>query len=143
VDEDVTAVGSRVVRVFYEELWNQGRLELADEILSPAIRFRGSRGTILTGRAAFTGYARTTLAAFPDWHNRIDELLAVDDRVVTRMTWTGTHTGTFAGLDPTGARVEYVGAGFFRVSAGLIEEAWIVGDSQTFWQALGRSARSE
>lgn len=25
-----------------------------------------------------------------DWHNQVDETLAVDDRVVTRMTWSGT-----------------------------------------------------
>jgi steroid delta-isomerase-like uncharacterized protein len=134
----LTEVNEAVVRQFYEELWNRWRLDLADEILSPEIRFRGSRGSILKGRAEFKRYARATRAAFADWHNRIDELLAVDDRVVTRMTWSGTHTGTFAGIEPSGARVEYVGAGFFRLSDGLIEEAWIVGDSQAFWRALGR-----
>ena len=72
------------------------------------------------------------LPPFPDWHNQIEELLVAGDRVVARMTWSGTHTGPFEGIEPTGARVEYVGAGFFSVSGGSIEEAWIVGDSKAF-----------
>jgi predicted ester cyclase len=54
------------------------------------------------------------------------------------MTWSGTHTGPFDGVGPTGARVEYVGAAFFRLAGGLIEEAWVVGDTQAFRSALGR-----
>ena len=128
----------RIVRRFYEELWNEWRLDLADVILSPRLRFRGSRGSVLTGREEFKRYVEETRAAFADWHNQIDELMAAGDRVVTRMTWTGTHTGAFAGIEPSGARVEYVGPGFFRLADGLIEEAWIVGDSHAFWAALTR-----
>jgi predicted ester cyclase len=130
-----------VVRQFYDELWNRWRLELADEILTPTLRFRGSRGSSLSGREAFKGYVAETRAAFPDWHNQIDELLVVADRVVTRMTWSGTHRGRFAGIEPTGARIEYVGAAFFRLREGMIDEAWVVGDSHALWQAV--SAASE
>jgi predicted ester cyclase len=124
------------VHRFYEELWNQWRLELVDEILAPDLRFRGSRGAILSGREAFQGYVEETRVAFPDWHNQVDELLAVADRVVTRMTWTGTHLGHLAGVEPSGAKVEYVGAAFFRLGEGVIVEAWVVGDSHALWQAL-------
>jgi steroid delta-isomerase-like uncharacterized protein len=125
-----------VVRRFYNELWNQWQLDLVDELLSPNVRFRGSRGARLAGRDAFRRYAESTRAGFPDWKNRIDEILAVEDRVVTRMTWTGTHTGEFDGIAPTGSRVEYVGAAFFRFEEALITEAWVVGDSHAFWAAL-------
>ncbi len=53
------------------------------------------------------------------------------------MTWSGTHLGRLGDVEPTGARVRYCGAGFFRLSAGLIQEAWIVGDTQELWRALG------
>lgn len=125
------------VRRFYDELWNRWRLEVADEIVSTALRFRGSLGTVCEGRDAFKRYVEGVRAAFPDWHNRIDDLLASGDRVVTRMTWTGTHRGALAGIEPTGARVEYGGAAFFRFEDGLIEEAWVVGDTQELWRALG------
>ena len=132
----IAEANAATVRRFYDELWNDWRLEIVDEILAPGLQFRGSRGTILSGRDAFKRYVEETRAAFPDWHNQIDELLAVSDRVVTRMTWSGTHQGLFAGIVPSGARVEYVGAALFRLSESMIDEAWVVGDSQAFWNAL-------
>lgn len=128
-----------VVARFYEELWNGWRLDLADEIVSDAVRFRGSLGAELCGRDEFKRYAETVRTAFPDWHNRLDEILALEDRVVARMTWTGTHRGPLDGIAPTGAHVEYSGAAFFRLSNGVIEEAWVVGDTQELWRALGEA----
>jgi steroid delta-isomerase-like uncharacterized protein len=127
-----------VVRRFYHELWNRWDLAVADHIVAEDLAFRGSLGATLVGREAFKGYVLSIQAAFPDWHNRIDEMLSVGDRVVTRMTWTGTHLGRFGEVDATGSSVEYVGAAFFRVSDGLILEAWVVGDGASFWRSLGR-----
>jgi predicted ester cyclase len=126
-----------VVRRFYEELWNCWRLEVADEILSSRLRFRGSLGATCEGRDAFRRYVEGVQKAFPDWHNQIDEIIAVGDRVVTRMTWCGTHRGALGDVEPTGAHVSYTGAAFFRLTKGLIEEAWVVGDTQELWRALG------
>ncbi len=127
-----------VVRRFYDELWNEWRLGVADEILSEEIRFRGSLGSTSVGREGFKRYVEGVRAAFPDWHNQVDEILAVEDRVVTRMTWRGTHRGNLGDVEPTGAQVEYRGAAFFRLSNRAIEEAWVVGDTQELWKALGR-----
>ena len=129
-----------VVQRFYSELWNEWQLGLANEILSESLRFRGSLGAVCEGREAFRDYAESVRAAFPDWHNRIDEILATGDRVVTRMTWTGTHRGALGDVEPTGAQVEYPGAAFFRLANGQIEEAWVVGDTQELWRQIGEAA---
>jgi predicted ester cyclase len=132
--------GSEIaVRRFYDELWNGWRLELVDEILAEGLRFRGSRGAILAGRSEFRRYAEETRAAFPDWHNRIDDLVVDGDRVAARLTWTGTQTGAFEGRAASGARVEYVGAAFFRVVGDVIDEAWVVGDTEGFRRTLERA----
>jgi predicted ester cyclase len=127
-----------VIRRFYDELWNRWELDVATEIVSPSIRFRGSIGTTLSGRDAFLNYVENVRAAFPDWHNHIDELLAVDDRVIARLTWSGTHRGPLGDLEASGARVTYVGAAFFRLADAMIEEAWVVGDTQQLWRAIYR-----
>jgi steroid delta-isomerase-like uncharacterized protein len=136
---DVEERNEAVVRRFYGELWNGWRLDLAGELLTEDLRFRGSLGTTCRGREEFSRYAETVRAAFPDWHNRIDELLASGDRIATRMTWSGTHRGELDGVAPTGARVEYAGAAFFRLAGGRIEEAWVVGDTRRLWEQI-RSA---
>jgi steroid delta-isomerase-like uncharacterized protein len=130
--------GAATVRRFYDELWNQWNLDLADEVVAADVRFRGSLGTTLEGREAFKRYVAQVRAAFPDWHNQIDELIEAGPRVVARMTWSGTQRGELLGVPPTGRRVVYVGAAIFRVRDGVIQEAWVVGDTQELWRALGR-----
>ena len=125
-----------VVRRFYDELWNRWCLDVADEIVSEALEFRGSLGRQTHGRDAFKEYVETVQLAFPDWHNQIEEMVAASDRVVARMTWTGTHRGRLDDVEPTGLRVEYCGAAFFRLRAGVIEEAWVVGDTDSFWRTI-------
>lgn len=128
----------KIVERFYQELWNAWDLSVADEILAENVRFRGTLGSTLEGREAFKGYVETVRQAFPDWQNRIEETISCGDRVVTRMTWSGTHDGRLMDVEPTGVRVEYVGAAIFRLSVGRIVEAWVVGDTQELWRALGK-----
>lgn len=126
-----------LVRRFYEELWNGWDLTLADAILSPDLEFRGTLGNELAGRDAFKAYVEEVRAAFPDWHNQIDELIHAGDRVMARLTWSGTHEGELRGVAATGRRISYAGAGLFTVAHGLITRAWIVGDTQELWRTLG------
>jgi steroid delta-isomerase-like uncharacterized protein len=45
-------------------------------------------------------------AGFPDFKVRVKRFLAADDKcIVTENEWSGTHRGTFLGLQPTGKRV--------------------------------------
>jgi steroid delta-isomerase-like uncharacterized protein len=126
-----------VIRRFYDELWNQWNLDVANEILAPDVRFRGSLGTTLAGVDAVKGYVEQVRTAFPDFQNQVDDLIAEDDKIVTRMTWTGTHSGELFGIAATGRRVTYVGAGIFHLLDAKIQEAWIVGDTQELWRTLG------
>jgi steroid delta-isomerase-like uncharacterized protein len=129
-------VGTDLVRRFYEELWNRWDLAEADEILAPDLRFRGTLGTTLVGVEAFRGYVERVRAAFPDWHNHLEELIDAGETIVARLTFSGTHRGELLGVAATGARVEYAGIAIFRLEGGRIAEAWVVGDTQELWRAL-------
>jgi steroid delta-isomerase-like uncharacterized protein len=133
----MTDANRAVIRRFYDELWNRWDLAVAHEIVAPDVRFRGSLGTRLTGIDALLRYVEQVRTAFPDWDNRVDDLIAEGDQVVARMTWSGTHAGTLFGIPPTGRRVTYVGAAIFRLHHGRIQEGWVVGDTQELWRALG------
>jgi hypothetical protein len=74
------AANESLVHRFYEELWNDCRLEVADEIVSATVAFRGSLGSDARGRDAFKRYVEGVRRAFPDWRNQIDELLVISDR---------------------------------------------------------------
>ena len=126
----------RIVRRFYEELWNEWDLAVADELVADDVRFRGTLGTELTGREVFKGYVADTRAAFSDWHNRIDELIDAGGVVVARITCSGTHTGELWGTPATGRRVSYPAVGIFRLRDGVIQQAFVVGDTKELVRAI-------
>lgn len=87
-----------VIRRFNDELWNQWRIEIAQEILSNTIHSHSSLGSIIEGREAFTRLMETVRAAFSDFRHRVDDMLAVEDRVAARVTYSGRHRGQLAGI---------------------------------------------
>jgi steroid delta-isomerase-like uncharacterized protein len=123
-----TGEHKNLVRRYYEALWNHWEFAQADELIAEGIAFRGSLGQTVQGREGFKEYMRTVRRAFPDFHNRLEELVAEGDRVVARLTYTGTHAGELLGIPPTGRRVSYEGVALFRVASGQIAEGWVLGD---------------
>jgi steroid delta-isomerase-like uncharacterized protein len=122
---------------YYEKLWNRWDFALANEIIGEAIVFRGSLGVSVAGRKGFINDMGTVQRAFPDFHNRIEELIAENDRVATRLTFTGTHQGEVLGIAPTGRQVSYAGVALFRISEGRVIEGWVMGDVLGLARQLG------
>ena len=124
---EASAVRALVER-FYTEMWNPWDEDLAREILSPTVDFRGSVGLHVTGHEGFIGYMRTIRRAFPDFHNEIVELVAEDGKAAARLRYTGTHRGELLGHPPTGRSVSYSGAAFFTIDGPRIASVWVLGD---------------
>ena len=85
----VSEVNKRKVRQFFEEVLNEGRLELIEELV--AKDFLGRLGCIdsaLTGPAGVRRFVSQRRAACPDLYVKIEDQVAEDDRVVTR--WRAT-----------------------------------------------------
>lgn len=117
-----------LVHRYYEELWNGWQLDLADEILAPDLRFRGSLGTSVETRDEFLGYLLGIRQAMPDFHNEIELLVAQDDAAAARLTYSGTHEGELFGVAGSGHRISYQGAAFFHIADDVIGEIWTLGD---------------
>ena len=62
--------------------------------------------------------------AFPDLHFEVEDTIAEGDKVVTRWTGTGTHSGEWNGLAPTGKQVSFSGIAVRRMAGGKIAERW-------------------
>jgi len=76
--------------------------------------------------------------AFPDLRWRIDLLVAERDLVAARWTASGTHTGPWAGVSPTGRPAEFSGVNIFRFGAtGKVVEIWNHRDDLGLSEQLG------
>jgi predicted ester cyclase len=77
------------------------------------------------------------LAGFSDYHGDIQEILAEGNRIVVRTVWTGTQDGPFLDLPPSGRKLRFTTADFFRIENGKLVEHWDVVDSLPRAVALG------
>lgn len=80
---------------------------------------------------------QTTLLGMPDYHTTIEDLIAEGDKVVARVTMTGTHTGDFWGIPPTGREVNLTAIYIVRIADGKIVEHWGEENGVTVLRELG------
>ncbi len=77
------------------------------------------------------------LEAMPDGYHVIEDMVAVGDRVVTRLTAHGTQTGELFGIAPTCKRITMTGIAIHRIGDGRIVEHWHEIDMLSGLQQLG------
>jgi steroid delta-isomerase-like uncharacterized protein len=132
--EENKAVSRRVA----EEVFNGGNVDLADELYAPDyVLHDPSLPEDLHGPEGIKRYAAMTLGAFPDIRVTVEDQVAEGDKVVSRWTATGTHTGDLMGIPPTGRRVEISGVTINRFSGGKIAEDWYQSDDLGMMRQLG------
>lgn len=121
----------------WQEAYNTGDLDELDKVLAPNWASNAwLDGVPQTVEAAKEG-GRGMLALFPDYHCRIDELVAEGDRVMMRWTASATHNAEVFGVAPTGRLLEWAGISLFEVKGGRITGHWAFGEELTFLEGLG------
>jgi steroid delta-isomerase-like uncharacterized protein len=125
----------------YEEVWNDGRLEVAEETVSanfadhPPTRFFDVG---LVGPASLQDAASHFRDACPDFHDTMEYILAEDDRVAYLGTIRGTQTAEMFGFPATGKEMSVRGVNFFRMEDdGKIAERWGQFDVLSMMMQLG------
>ena len=75
--------------------------------------------------------------AFPDWHETIEDIIAEGDKVWVYAKGTGTHTGEYRGIAPTGKKITGIGVNIYRIVNGKFVEGWAVEDWIDLLKQLG------
>lgn len=112
-----------ILRRMFDEIINQGRLEVADELFAEDFVDHGPMGE-LHGRDAFKGMVAQWLSAVPDVHCEVENVIADGDLAGWLVRSTGTHTGEGLGFPATGKSFETVSANLGRFRDGLAAEHW-------------------
>jgi steroid delta-isomerase-like uncharacterized protein len=124
-----------VVRSYYE-LLDKGDMAGMMALFSDDIQwtFTGM-GTL--DKEALQGLIQGFGAAFPDMQHAVDEQVAEGDRVVTPLTFQGTHKGDLMGIPPSNKRVEIRGVNVHKVVGGQMVEGETVLDMMSLMQQIG------
>jgi len=76
-------------------------------------------------------------AAFPDRVDIIEEVIAEGDRVGLLFRATGTHSGNFFGIAPTGRKIDVYEIALLRIVNGQMVEGWFMMDETALIKQLG------
>ena len=132
-----TEANKALVRRFFEEVMNEGNLDIVDEIFAPEYVNRHAHPGQTPGPHGVRQLVTNVRRAFPDLVEAPDDLVAEGDRVGLRLTLRGTHLGPFRGVEATGKRVEVMGMAIVRIEDGRIAEGWFFFDREALWEQLG------
>lgn len=108
----------------YHEIWANGKVEDLDKIIAPEFKSHFIGGFEYQGIEGAKNAVLETKKAFPDWKEEIVDIIAQDDKVVTRYHSTGTQLGNWDGIDSTGNKVDIYEASIYRLEKGKIVEQW-------------------
>jgi steroid delta-isomerase-like uncharacterized protein len=119
-----------LVRRLIEEAVNKGNFSVLDEILSPDYLYSEPTVGERRGKAGYRELVTMYRKAFPDLKLTIEEQIAEGDKVVTRMSGSGTHRGELFGAAPTGKQASGVRCIFVtRIANGKLVEDTVVYDT--------------
>jgi len=105
------------------EAWEKGDFEAYKEVVAPEYAwYMPSNSPKPMSREETIEFGKMVRIAFPDISYSIEELIAVEDRVISRFIVRGTHEGEFQGIPATGNKIESSGVMISRIENGKIVE---------------------
>jgi len=132
-----TETNRAVVRRYYDEVLNSGKLAVLDELAAQDYVENDPFPGQGNGRGELTRRVTTLHDAFSPCHFQIEDVIAEGDRVVVRWRSSGTHSGPFLGIPATQQSYEISGIDIHRVADGRMAEHWHVVDQLSQLQQLG------
>ena len=119
---DVKEQNKALVNRMYEA-FSTGDFEAYKEVVAPEYAwYFPSRSTKPVSREETIEFVKMLRNAFPDITYSIEELIAVEDRVISRFIVRGTHEGEYQGIPATGNKIEVSGIVMTRIENGKIVE---------------------
>ena len=126
-----------IIRRMIEDHWNAKNHAIVGEFFAPIVSLHTPDGT-LNGLDGASALLEAYATAFPDFRLTIDDAVAENDKVVVRMTFTGTQRGPLADIRATGRGVSVPNViHIFRLTAGKVSEANMCWDRYALRQQLG------
>jgi steroid delta-isomerase-like uncharacterized protein len=121
----------------FNDAFNAGDLDSAITVFAPNAIVHNSGAPDPLNVEGFKQFGGVFLTAFPGGQLTVEELIEENDKVVSRVTYRGTHTGDMMGIPPTGKSVTVSATIIDQFANGKIVESWRLFDQMSMMQQLG------
>jgi predicted ester cyclase len=120
---------------FIDSVVNHRRLETLDHFMAADVVDHAPWETV--GIDPARQNLERWFEGLPDLHLVIEDLVVDGDRVMARLTATGTHSGSLDGLEPTGRRVRVPVFEAWATANGRCLQRWLHVDRYELLRQLG------
>jgi predicted ester cyclase len=138
LEQNETESNKAIVRRFYEEVMNNGRVNVLAEIMAPDFSDNGE--TLFgspQGREALGQGVVGVHDILQNLNVYIEDMIADGEMVGVRGVMRCIHNGPFLGVPGTGNELSWRGLAMFRVVNGKIVARWFNSDSLSIVQQMG------
>ncbi len=127
------------MRRFYGEVMNRGEYGALSGMVTSDFQEHSPLPDQPPGIAGLESGLKVFRKAFPDLHFEVNDMIAEGDKVVSRVTYGGTHQGEFVGFPASGKKFSVMGIDIVRFNSdGKAIEHWSGDDAQLkMMQQLG------
>ncbi|HCO94264.1 MAG TPA: hypothetical protein DIU00_09980 [Phycisphaerales bacterium] len=126
-----------IVQRMIDEVMNNQNMAVIDELFATDYVMHDPAWPMeIKGPDGFKQWAGAMLEPFFSNSNITGEMTAEGDKVAVYWSWSGTHTGEFMGIPPTGNQIAITGTSIHRFADGKFVESWASYDMMGFMQQL-------
>ena len=131
----------KIVRKYFETVWNEGDPSAVDEILAEGyVAHIANISSAIRGVEQFKQFITLFRALSPNLNFVVEDQLAEGDKVATRWTARNWGSGGSLPLSSTGDEIAVTGITIHKVADGRLTESWDNWDAITAFQAMGQDA---
>ena len=120
----------------FNDAFNAGELDESVAVFAPNALIHNSGAPDPLNVEGFKQFGGVFRTAFPNGILTIEDLIEEGDKVVSRVTYRGTHTGDMMGIPPTGKSVMVSAIIIDKFADGKIVESWRLFDQMGMMQQL-------
>ena len=137
-DENMLEQNKQIARRFYEDCWNQGKVDRVDQLIAKDCRYHDPVfPSLAPGVDSLKRHITMCRQAFPDLRFSLDDMIAERDEVVVHWTANGTQEGVFLGVAPTRKIAKVGGTSIYRIKNQKIVEQFVDWNLLTMLEQLG------
>lgn len=111
-----------IVRRVVDEVWNQGKLEVLNEVYHPDYKHIDPGSPMISDLDSFRTYVEGLRTSFPDLHVVIDDMIAENDSVAKLWSLQATFTNDYMGIPANNEQISAAGITVYRLVDDKIKE---------------------
>ncbi|MFB6361498.1 MAG: ester cyclase [Halobacteriales archaeon] len=119
----------------YLNAFNDFDFDAMSELLADDVVEHGAHEE-LEGIEEIIDFLERYTEVFPDYSGTAEAVIAEDDLITVRFTASGTHTGEYRDIEPTGHACEWTGIAIYRIEDDEIAEIWLEEDRLELLETL-------